>query len=134
MNEKAKQFMEALQADKELESAFKQALEGIKPEERAGAVVKFAREKGFEINEEDLNPDGQEVNLDELDNVAGGGVCGCSIFGGGGGTDSNNGKTYGCACVGYGQGGDGSSSDANCACIVGGVGQDHTQCAGIGMN
>ena len=124
MNEKAKQFMEELQADKELETAFKQALEGIEPEERAGAVVKFAREKGFELSEADLIPDGQEVNLNELDNVAGGGGCGCASFGGGGGTDADDGKTYGCACVSYGQGGDGSAEVSNCYCLLVGVGTD----------
>ena len=59
MNENAKRFLEALQADKELEAAFKQALEGIKPEEQNVAIVKFAQERGFDLCEADLNPDGQ---------------------------------------------------------------------------
>ena len=127
MNENVKKFMEALQADKELESALKQALEGIESGEQKAATLKFAQEKGFDISEEDLNSDGQEINLDELDNVAGGGFCGCVGAGAGGGTDSNDGKTYGCACAIYGQGGDGSANDCNCLCITGGVGKDDTQ-------
>ena len=126
MNEKVKKVVEALQADKELEAAFKQSLEGIESGERKAAVVKFAQEKGFDLSEADLNPDGQEVNLDELDNVAGG-TCYCPIAGGGGGTDSNDGKTYGCACVLYGQGGDGGANDANCFCEGWGTGEDESQ-------
>ena len=126
MNENVKKFMEALQADKELKAAFKQATEGIKPEEQNAAVVKFAREKGFDLSEADLIPDGQEISLDELDNVAGGKLtCFCLAAGGGGGTDINDGKTIGCACVIYGQGGDGDSSDWNCLCNIAGEGDDY---------
>ena len=124
MNENVKKFMEALQADAELENALNQALEGLKPEEKADAALKFANEKGFDISEADLNPDGQEVSMDELDNVAGGGGCGCAVAGAGGGTDDVDGKTYGCACAGYGQGGDGSASDGNCLCVLVGAGVD----------
>ena len=133
MNEKAKQFMEALQTDKELEGALKEALEGIDPGERMAEVVKFAQEKGFDLSEADLIPDEHEVSLGELDNVAGG-TCYCSVAGGGGGTDSNDGKDYVCVCAVYGQGGDGSASDANCACIIGGAGEDSFQCSGIGTH
>ena len=129
MNEKVKEFMEALQADKKLEGALKEALEGIEPKEQKAAIVKFAKEKGFDLSEANLNPDGQEVSLDELDNVAGGrgGGCSCLVAGGGDGTDSNDGKTYGCACVAYGQGGDGGATDANCFCPLVGEGANDTQ-------
>lgn len=33
-------------------------------------------------------------------------------------------NTYGCACVGYGQGGDGAWDDVNCFCAIGGIGED----------
>ena len=129
MKENVKKFLEALQSDQELENAFKQVLEGLTPQEQKTAAVKFACENGFDLSEEDLTPDGQEVSLDELDNVAGGGGgCGCGVAGGGGGTDANDGNTYGCACVGYGQGGDGRADDANCLCTMVGFGFDDTQC------
>ena len=131
MKENVKEFLELLKTDKELESVLKQALEGLKTEEQVAVVIKIAREKGFDLCEEDLNPDGQEISLDELDNVAGGfGVeegCTCILIGGGSGTDSNDGKTYGCACVVYGQGGDGSANDANCFCPTGGEGTNGNQ-------
>ena len=127
MNEKAKQFLKALQTDKELEGALKEALEGIEPDERMAEAVKFAQKKGFDLSEADLNPDGQEISLDELDNVAGGINCVCAVGGGGGGTDSNDGNTFGCACAAYGQGGDGNISDSNCVCVLVGYGWDDTQ-------
>ena len=130
MNENAEKFLEALLADKELESALKEALEGIEPGKQAEAIVKFAREKGFDFSEADLNPNEQELSLDELENVAGGGCncmnagggCACLAAGGGGGTDLYNDKTFGCACVAYGQGGDGSADDKNCLCVFAGAG------------
>ena len=47
--------------------------------------------------------------------------------GAGGGTDSNDYHTYGCACVLYGQGGDGHLNDRNCICGAAGEGYDDTQ-------
>ena len=125
MNENIKKFMEALQADKELESALKQAMEGIKPEEQEAALVKFAQEKGFDISEADLNPDGQEVSPDELDNVAGG-VCACPVLGGGNGIDVKTGTSYTCACIIAGDG-DNGKLDQNCLCVVCGGGEDDSK-------
>ena len=101
----------------------------MNPEEQKKAAVKFAKEKGFDLSEEDLNPEGQEVSLDELDNVAGGSEsqCFCAAAGFGYGIDSNDGKSYGCGCALYGQGGDGSANDANCFCPFFGEGDDGTQ-------
>ena len=121
MNENAKKFMEALQTDKELEGALKQALEGIESKEQKAAIVKFAKEKGFDLSEADLNPDGQEINLEELDNVAGG-VCACPVVGGGNGTATPNGQDYVCVCIIGGNGG--NQEISNCYCVVGGGGVD----------
>ena len=125
MNENVKKFMEALQADAELENALNQALEGLKPEEKADAALKFANEKGFDISEADLNPEGQEVSLDELDNVAGG-VCACPVVGGGDGTDVKTGTSYTCVCVVFGDGYN-DNIEKNCFCAIGGGGEDDSK-------
>ena len=49
----------------------------------------------------------------------------CPLAGGGGGEDSDDGNVFGCACVIYGQGGDGRAKDANCRCYVGGAGNEN---------
>ena len=43
---------------------------------------------------------------------------------GGGGIDNKDNNKYGCACVMYGQGGDGRPEDKNCQCIAHGWGED----------
>ena len=119
MNDNARAFLEAAQADPELrERLCKMAV---------GELVAAARERGVELSEEDFRPAAGELDEGDLENVAGGGACGCAILGGGGGTDGTDGKVYGCACVIYGQGGDGRAEDANCACAVGGSGEDCAQ-------
>ena len=118
VNEKVKAFVEAAQADPELN----EKLSKLNAEE----FIAAARQKGFEITEEDLKPSAGEVNETELASVSGG-FCACPSIGGGGGTDSNDGKTYGCACLTYGQGGDGRGGDANCLCVATGFGFDGAQ-------
>ncbi len=81
---------------------------------------------GIELNEADFAKEEScnELNDNELDAVSGGGGCECMIAGGGGGTDKVDGNTYGCACIAYGQGGDGRADDVNCACPFAGSGSD----------
>ena len=119
MNDKLKAFIEAAQADP--------GLRGRLTEMGVEELVAAARERGFELSEEDFKPAAGEVSEAELGNVAGGGFCTCKLAGGGGGTDEGDGKTYGCACVAYGQGGDGRSDDANCLCAIAGCGFDYWQ-------
>ena len=64
----------------------------------------------------------QELDMDELDAVAGGGVCYCPFVGGG---TADAGQTP-CACV-MGGGGENTAaneygSKARCACVLGGAG------------
>ena len=121
MNDNARAFLEAAQADPELrERLCRMAV---------GELVAAARERGVELSEEDFRPVAGELGEGDLENVAGGGDrgCLCVIGGGGGGTDSYDHKIYGCACVVYGQGGDGRASDANCFCSMGGSGWDSAQ-------
>ena len=96
-------------------------------------MLALAKECGIELTAADLEkqeePTSRELDDDELDAVAGGaegddGFCYCIAGGGGGGKDTNDGKVFGCACVAYGQGGDGRASDANCRCYLGGIGGD----------
>ena len=116
MNDNARAFLEAAQADPELcQRLCKMAV---------GELVAAAREKGFELSEEDFKPAAGELDEADPNNVAGGGGCGCVGAGGGGGTDSVDGSVYGCACVLYGQGGDGRALDSNCVCAPAGLGTD----------
>lgn len=116
MSENLKAFLEAAKDDPELRSK----LSTMVLEE----LVAAAKEKGIELSEEDFHAPSAEVSEDELSNAAGGGGGGCFMLGGGGGTDDKDGKTYGCACVFYGQGGDGSYDDFNCSCVFLGAGTD----------
>ena len=83
--------------------------------------VAKAKEMGIELTAADFEAPEGEMNDQELSVVSGGG-CGCIFAGGGGGEDAKEGGTYGCACVGYGQGGNGAADDFNCMCIMGGHG------------
>lgn len=116
MMENAKKLLEMLSKDKDLAERFAHM---DKTE-----VFAAAKELGIELNEEDLTKPEGTVSDDELASVTGGsGGCYCQIAGGGGGKenkDDNN--TYGCACVIYGQGGDGAADSRDCICISGGYG------------
>ncbi len=119
MNEKVKAFLEAAQDDPGLRERL--------PKMSAEEIAAAAKEKGVELTEEDLKPSSDELSEGELKNVAGGGGCGCFGPGGGGGIDEDDGNVYGCACVVYGQGGDGRYNDFNCWCVAGGYGSDESQ-------
>ena len=130
MSENLKKFLELISTDKALQTKAL-ACNELGEEKGKEALIALAKECGIELTEADLEkkaaPASSELDDDELDAVAGGGGCGCAVGGGGGGTDKKDGKTYGCACVLYGQGGDGSFNDANCMCYLGGGGGDKSQ-------
>ena len=132
MSENLKKFLDLIGSDKELE-AKALACNELGEEKGRLALIELAKECGIALTladfEEKDKPTSRELDDDELDAVAGGahgddGFCYCPLAGGGGGEDSNDGNVFGCACVAYGQGGDGRASDANCRCIFGGVGTD----------
>ena len=132
MSENLKKFLDLIGSDKELE-AKALACKELGEEKGAEAMLALAKEYGIDLTAADLEkkaePTSRELDDDELDAVAGGahgddGFCYCVLAGGGGGKDCNDGNTFGCACVGYGQGGDGRAKDANCRCIAGGAGSD----------
>ena len=129
MTENMKKFLEVVSNNEEL----KQKLTNVPKED----VIALAKEVGFELTEADFVKN-DELSDDELDAVVGGALkCVCPLAGGGGGTDYIDDKTFGCACVLYGQGGDGRAKDFNCACVMGGIGTDektkeqNNSCCGV---
>ncbi len=128
MSENLKKFLSLIANDKELE-AKALACNELGEEKGKQAMLELAKENGIELTAADLEkkaePVSGELDDNELDAVAGGsGVCICAFAGGGGGKDADDGKVYGCACVLYGQGGDGGAKDFNCICGGGGAGTD----------
>lgn len=88
-----------------------------------------AKTMGFDLTEADFTSPDKEMSESELAGVAGGQDhephdgkigCFCTLVGGGGGKDE--GETFGCACVAYGQGGHGQIDSFVCACLGGGIG------------
>ena len=87
-------------------------------------IIDFAKRLGIELTADDLKDSGQEaeVDLDEVDAVAGGNCCVC-VFGGG--AKSNDDKDNGCACIGAGNGLN-DDGDNRCGCVIVGVGNSCT--------
>lgn len=71
MNENLKKFLEEASKNEEL----KARLAALNDRETAAEkVIEIAKEYGFTLTAEDLRPaDGEELSLDQLDQVAGGG-------------------------------------------------------------
>ncbi len=122
MNEKAKAFLKAARDDPELSGELSKMT--------AAELIEAARTRGFELAEDDFKPADGQASDEELANVAGGYCCFCIDAGGGGGRDAKDNNVYGCACVHYGQGGDGRPSDANCVCAFIGHGHENGQWLG----
>ena len=124
MSENFKKFLEIVSKDEALKQKAL-AFNDMEKGDAIRAVIALAKEVGIELTEADFSEKeaNNELTDDELDSVAGGN-CACAVGGGGGGTDASDGKTYGCACVMYGQGGDGRAKDMNCACAGLGTGND----------
>ena len=113
MTENMKKFLEAVSKDEALR-------EKVNTMDK-DAIIATAKELGIELTETDFAQPEGEMNTDELDAVAGGGVCACVTAGGGkaGGYD----KACGCYILG---GGDGTGSNglyARCFCVYGGGGE-----------
>ena len=130
MSKHLKEFLKLLSSNSEVKEKAMVCNE-LGKENVLSALIVLAKENGIELSEADFveQPvESEELDMEELGAVVGGaGICLCAMAGGGG-TDAENGKTYGCACVGYGQGGDGRISDANCACVAMGEGHDDYKC------
>ncbi|MGN0154816.1 MAG: Nif11-like leader peptide family RiPP precursor [Lachnospiraceae bacterium] len=125
MSENLKKFLELVSKDETLKQKVL-ACNEMEKEDAIRTSIALAKEVGIELTETDFakKESDSEMSDDELDAVVGGDDCFCFFAGGGGGTDECDGKTYGCACIMFGQGGDGRASDVNCMCGVGGSGHD----------
>ena len=136
MSENLKQFFNLLANNPEIkEKAL--ACNELGKEKGLLALIELAKEQGMELSEADFKAPEEEISEEELAVVSGGklferscpeagqeadGGCGCVIPGGGGGTMLDDGATFGCACVGYGQGGDAKDDHWVCYCTAMGLG------------
>ena len=118
MSDNMKKFLELVSKDENLKQKTL-AFNDMEPEKAIRASIALAKELGIELSEADFAKEksGDGLSDEELDAVAGGGGCGCPFGGYGEGTDYR-GRSYTCACVGYGQGSD------HCACPIVGGGTD----------
>ena len=128
MSDNMKKFLELVSKDENLKQKL-QACNDMEPADAISTSIALAKELGIELGEADFANEKScgELSDDELDAVAGGstdGFCVCAFAGGGGGIDNKDNNKYGCACVMYGQGGDGRPEDKNCQCIAHGWGED----------
>ena len=126
MTEKGMHVIEQICADE----ARREKLTSLETNEE---VLKFAKECGYELTAEDLSTevsDKTKLDREELETVAGGGVCVCVI--GGGGRATKEGQNV-CACVAAGAGtttlwcsdtGNGVAQAFRCICTGGGGGKD----------
>lgn len=120
MTDKLLKFLEAASADRNLQSELKEKIRSAAGKNLSVVAAAFAREKGYELEETDLVPAGQELDQDELAAVTGGGGCGCVAFGMGGGDGID------CICEFYGEGtvddAPGVTDEGGCICVGGGAG------------
>ena len=124
MSKHLKQFLKLLANNSEVKKKA-MACNELGKEKGLFALIALANENGITLSEADFavkSSHSEELDISELEVVGGKVDCYCTLAGGG--TDSNDKATYGCACVGYGQGGNASASDANCICAALGEGQD----------
>ena len=111
MNDNLKVFLQKVSGDPQL-------IERLKAAADYEAVLELAKELGLPLTRTDIDPPTAELDERALENVTGGektGGCACFLGGGGGGKNCRD-DIYGCACVAYGQGGDGDKDDFTCIC------------------
>lgn len=114
MTENLKKFLEKVSEDAELAAK-------VGAEKDPAALIALAKKMGFELTEEDFKQPVQELEDDELDNVAGGGDVSCACALGGGGTKDSNDKTCACVLAGAGYSKNGRE---RCVCGFAGYGYD----------
>ena len=119
MTESADKFAAAISKNAEWKEILTARLEGVAPNEQAAVTAAFANEKGFALTEADLQGGEGEMELDELETVAGGDHCACAIYGEG------NSYELRCKCI-YGGEGEmlyqGFGSQGGCICLANGLG------------
>ena len=121
MTDNTRKILEEISSNEDWKEELKERLSGVEDAAKNSMILAFVKEKGYEIAEEDFNTDGQELSLEELEQVSGGDGCGCAVCGEGGGCMN-------CLCV---LGGAGYldtdlegriTSQGGCICAVGGAG------------
>ena len=124
MTDNLKKFLEEASRDADL-------AEQINTTQTIDAVISLAREKGYELTENNLKKPVDSVRqlLDEneLDAVAGGKACACVFGGGGEASNYYKSRDMTCACVltGVGYGADKTDADntpVRCVCVGAGAG------------
>ena len=105
MKENIKKFLEEVSKSAEL----RKELKGSNDKE---AMIKAAKEHGFELTEADFNSSAMtELSEDEMKAVAGGAVCSCSKKGHGTEEDLS------CSCNGAGEGINVTNNGWRCGCF-----------------
>ncbi len=114
MNEKLKAFADFLGENEEIKQALIEKLSAVKedPQKAVEAVLAFAKEQGFELSADDLQPKSGGLDDSDVEAVSAGRV-GCLIIG-----TSVEGECGLCALVGAG----GNGNSIKCFCFIGGGG------------
>ena len=133
MSENLKNFLEIISKDKALQDKVKAF--GSDREAALTGLIALAKEIGMELSKADFEAPEGELAEDELIAISGGANgftedfseieeygCVCFMGGGGGGHMIDDGSVMGCACVVYGQGGDGKDDHTVCVCPFAGSG------------
>ena len=119
MTDNTRKILEEISSNEDWKEELKERLSGVEDAAKNSMILAFVKEKGYEIAEEDFNTDGQELSLEELEQVTGGDGCGCVAWGEGGGCIH-------CLCVlagsGFVDGAQTITSQGGCACVAGGAG------------
>ena len=117
MTDNMRKFMESLSADKEFADKVRNAGTGE-------MVIELAKEKGFNLTDDDFKQESGPISDEEVEAVTGGSACICVGGGGGEASADRMGQNYDevCACVAIGWGNDGYGN-TRCACCGGGGGE-----------
>ena len=116
---KQEQLQKVLQEHPELGDKLK-AIATDSQTEMQEKMIEILKEYGVALTVEDFKVPEGELSDDELNAVAGGGGCGCPVFGGGGGDELV------CVCIAGGTGcvigSYGLNSQGGCVCVAAGAG------------
>ena len=126
MTDKVRKILEEVSANEDWKKELEERLKSVENAAKNAALLAFVEEKGYEIAEEDLTMDAQELSAEELEQVSGGDGCGCVAWGQGLGLNTEDGGLD-CHCYFAGTGcmpgtwGE-VTSQGGCVCVVGGAG------------
>ncbi|MCC8152394.1 MAG: Nif11-like leader peptide family RiPP precursor [Lachnospiraceae bacterium] len=127
-----KQFLEEMEKNEELKAKVEEL--NNRGDSTVEDFIALTKEFGFALTEEDFfgeKKSDDEISEDEMDAVAGGGVCKCAVGGYGGGESGFYYSDQGCVCV-VGGGGDyldgaDEKYKSRCICVLNGYGETYTK-------